>query len=241
MSTKTVLFDLDGTLLPMDQDVFVKGYFSMLAQKLLPYGYETEKLIRSIWLSVEAMVRNQEAITNEKAFWKAFASIYGEECKKDIHLFEEFYANEFKDARKFCGFAKEASEIVTYLKEQGIQVVLATNPIFPLTATEQRIEWAGLKKEDFRMFTTYENCYHCKPNPAYYQDILNTLDLDAADCLMVGNDVEEDMIAETLGMKVFLLTDCMINKKNKDISKWPNGGFSELLTYLKANIFETNV
>lgn len=32
--------------------------------------------------------------------------------------------------------------------------------------------------------------------------------------LMVGNDVRDDMSAADVGMKVFLLTDCLINKKN---------------------------
>ena len=34
MNIKAVLFDLDGTLLPMDQDIFVKSYFGLLAKKL---------------------------------------------------------------------------------------------------------------------------------------------------------------------------------------------------------------
>ena len=34
----TVLFDLDGTLLPFKQDDFVKIYFSELCRKLAPMG-----------------------------------------------------------------------------------------------------------------------------------------------------------------------------------------------------------
>ena len=48
MSVTTVLFDLDGTLLPMDQDVFVNDYFGRLAKKLAPVGYEPEKLIKGV-------------------------------------------------------------------------------------------------------------------------------------------------------------------------------------------------
>ena len=32
----TVLFDLDGTLLPMDQDRFVQSYIGRMAKKLAP-------------------------------------------------------------------------------------------------------------------------------------------------------------------------------------------------------------
>ena len=114
-----------------------------------------------------------------------------------------------------------------------MRFALATNPIFPAVATENRIRWAGLKPEDFEFYTTYETCRYCKPNPKYYEDIVEKLGVSAEECLMVGNDVTEDMIAETLGMKVFLLTDCIINKENKDISVYPHGGFEELIDYLK--------
>ena len=53
----------------------------------------------------------------------------------------------------------------------------------------------------------------------------------------VGNDVEEDMVpASALGAKVFLLTDCLINKKERDINAYPHGGFAELKEFLKENI-----
>ena len=50
---------------------------------------------------------------------------------------------------------------------------------------------------------------------------------------MVGNDVSDDMVTEALGMKTFLLTDCLINKENVDISKYNNGGFDKLINYIK--------
>ena len=53
---KAILFDLDGTLLPMDQDEFTKGYFKLLAAKLAPYGYEPKTLIDTVWAGTAAMV-----------------------------------------------------------------------------------------------------------------------------------------------------------------------------------------
>ena len=49
---------------------------------------------------------------------------------------------------------------------------------------------------------------------------------------MVGNDVGEDMVAEKLGMQVFLLTDCLINIKNVDvITSRALANLSKLLEY----------
>lgn len=236
MKPKAVLFDLDGTLLPMDQDVFTRGYFKLLAKKLIPHGYEPEKLVKAIWHGTTAMVRNDGSCTNEEAFWNDFANIYSPKAHADRPLFEEFYAVDFQEAKAFCGFTKAASEMVAMLKSAGIRVALATNPIFPAVATESRIRWAGLRPEDFELCTTYENIGACKPNLAYYLEILRRMDLEAKDCIMVGNDVREDMVAGQLGMKTFLLTDCVINPEDRPTDQWPHGDFAALQGYLKEEL-----
>ncbi|MBQ8359377.1 MAG: HAD hydrolase-like protein [Oscillospiraceae bacterium] len=230
----TVLFDLDGTLLPMDQDTFVKDYFGRIAAKLAPQGYDPKALIEMIWRGTGAMVKNDGSRTNEMAFWELAISVYGERIVKDKHFFDEFYETEFDKVKGVCGFHPAAAEIVHSLKEKGYCVALATNPIFPARATQWRIQWAGLKPEDFALYTTYENARYCKPNLNYYRDILKQLKVSPEECLMVGNDVGEDMVARELGMQVFLLTDCLINKTNADISLYPNGSFDALRQYLAA-------
>ena len=72
----------------------------------------------------------------------------------------------------------------------------------------------------------------CKPNPQYYREITGRLGLDPARCLMIGNDVAEDMIAKTLGMDTFLVTDCLINSKNEDLSGYRRGTLQELYGWL---------
>ena len=103
-------------------------------------------------------------------------------------------------------------------------------------ATTQRIRWAGLDPADFETVTTYENSRFCKPDPRYYREILNNAGLAPEECIMVGNDVREDMAAQTLGMQVFLLTDCLLHAEGKDLSRWPRGGFKELRKYLEENL-----
>ena len=232
---KMILFDLDGTLLPMDQEVFTKDYFKRLAAKLLPHGYQADQLVDGIWAGTAAMVKNDGTCTNEEAFWRRFVQIFGEKALADKPIFDEYYRVEFQQVAEVCGCSAEAKATIEELKKRGYRIALATNPIFPAIATESRIRWAGLEPEEFELYTTYENTCYCKPNPDYYRDILQRLDCQAEECLMIGNDVEEDMIAESIGMKVFLLTDCMINKKERDISVFPHGGFKDLLQYLDNN------
>ncbi len=233
MSIKTVLFDLDGTLLPMDQDLFVKSYLGRIGRAMAQHGYDAKKLVETIWTGTAAMVKNDGSKANEAVFWDVFANVFGEEARKDLPLFDAFYRNGFPAVRESCGFTPRAKEVLARVKELGLQAVLATNPIFPAVATHQRIQWAGLDPSDFLHITTYENAGFCKPNPAYYREILHKLNLVPEECLMVGNEVTEDMVAETLGLQVFLLTPCLINKQNADLSRWPHGDFDDLLAFLE--------
>lgn len=233
MSITTVFFDLDGTLLPMDNDEFTKGYFKLLATKMAPYGYEPKQLVDAIWAGTASMVKNDGSKNNEEAFWNTFSKIYGEQSLSHIPIFEEFYKNEFQRAKAICGDNPKAAGAVRKIKELGFRVGLATNPIFPAIATESRIRWIGLEPSDFEIYTTYENIGFSKPNPSYYLEVAKILGVKPEECLMVGNDVTEDMVAETIGMKVFLLTDCLINKEDKDISEYNHGNFDDLISYIE--------
>ena len=234
MAITTVLFDLDGTLLPMDQNLFVKAYFGLLAKKLASHGYDPKALLDAIWKGTGAMVTNPGEKTNEEVFWDTFSSLMGRDCRTDEPLFREFYENEFGSVQASCGFTPKAAETIALVKRKGLRTALATSPIFPAIATAQRIAWAGLTPGDFEYVTTYENSRHAKPNPDYYRDVMERLGVRAEECLMVGNDVTEDIVAQTLGMKVFLLTDCIVNRKDEDISRYPRGGFDALMSFIES-------
>lgn len=232
MSIKAVLFDLDGTLLPMDMDTFVGDYFKRLSTKLAPHGYEPKQFIETIWKGTYVMIKNNSDKCNEEVFWDYAASVYGDKIKNDKPLFDEFYEQEFDKIKAVCGYNPKAKETVDTLKKMGYKVALATNPIFPERATRWRMNWAGLAPDDFEFYTTYENINCCKPNPAYFIEVAKRIGVEPQECLMVGNDVSDDMPAAKVGMKVFLLTDCLINKTEENIAKYPNGSFQELVEYI---------
>ena len=229
---KAVLFDLDGTLLPMDQDEFLKKYLTLLTIKTAGKGYEPKGFPESIMKATMDMIKNDGKRTNEEVFWSSFAKIHGDKVYNDVDYFDEFYENEFDLAREHCGYNPRSSELIKKLKENQIKCILATNPVFPAVATRKRIAWAGLSPEDFDLITTYENIGYCKPNTEYFAEILRRFDLLPEECIMVGNDVDDDMVAKSIGLKVFLLKDCLINKYNKDISDLPQGSFDELENYI---------
>ena len=142
MSIKAILFDLDGTLLPMDQEKFLKAYIGGLAKAAEPHGYEPMTITSSILAGTAAMIKNNGEKTNEAVFWDAMAKVYGEAVMEDIHIFDEFYQTDFQKIKDVCGFTPQAATVVSKIKEKGLRVALATNPLFPTVATESRIRWA---------------------------------------------------------------------------------------------------
>ncbi len=232
MSITAILFDLDGTLLPMDQEVFATTYIKGLAMAAMPAGYEPKAFSKAVIAGTYAMIENDGRRTNEEVFWETVAGILGRDAKKDMHVFDEFYRTDFQNIKDVCGYDPKAGELIRKLKQKGYRVVLATNPLFPAIATESRIRWIGLDPGDFETYTTYEDFHYCKPSPDYYKELLERLQLTPEECLMVGNDALEDMVAGQLGMKVFLLTDCLINKDDVDISVYPHGSYDELEAFI---------
>ncbi len=235
MKLTTVLFDLDGTLLPMNQDNFIAAYFKALVKSLSARDFDEAELTKVIWTGTSAMIRNDGTRTNEELFWSIFESKYGEGSRERFEpYFNEFYYNEFDKVKESCGYDARAAITVKKIKSLGLRTVLATNPVFPAVATEKRMGWCGLCPADFELFTSYENSRYCKPSVEYYKDILARLGIVGEECLMVGNDATEDMVAEKLGMRTFLMTDCLINSAQRDISQYPQGDFDDLMRYIEA-------
>ncbi|MDF2483834.1 MAG: hypothetical protein K0R46_2 [Herbinix sp.] len=229
----TCIFDLDGTLLPMpDQELFLDSYFKALATKFAPYGYDPKELTKAVWVGTKAMIENDGTMTNEERFWIVFCSVMGEKAKELEPLFDEFYRNEFHQAKSTTLTHPHAKECIRILKKKGYTLALATNPLFPPVATHTRLNWAGLDPEDFDLITTYNNSTYCKPKMDYYLEVLKNLGKEAQECIMIGNDVKEDMCAANLGMDTYLLKDCLICPEDLDSSIYQQGNFDELLTFV---------
>lgn len=236
---KMVLFDLDGTLLPMDQDDFANAYFSRLANYMFPFGYDPKQIIACVWKGTKAMVQNNGQQTNEEVFWNVFNEAIGKDVSEDMDRFMTFYREEFPKTITHTTPNPKAKEVVNHVKNMGYRVALATNPIFPRVATEERVRWTGLQVDDFEHVTTYENSVYCKPNLDYYKELCSCLNVLPEECIMVGNDVSEDGVARELGIDVYIIQDCLMNPKEEDLSSYPIGTFSDFLTWLNEKEYES--
>lgn len=212
----TFLFDLDGTLLSMDMKLYEKLYFSTMSEALKDL-IEPKKLINSIWASTETMVKNLEYKTNEEVFMEDFEKRIDGNLDTYKEHFNKYYDEGFLKTKAAVIENKFIQESIKILKEKGYKIVIATNPLFPLKAIQHRIGWAGFKPSEFEYISHYENNHYCKPQIQYYEEILKDINRSAAECMMVGNDVQEDLIAGEIGIKTFLIKEYMIHRTEEEI------------------------
>ena len=236
MSIRHMLFDLDGTLLPMVQDEFVKFYMPLLAKSYIQAGIKVDpkEFTGAVWKGYEAMVKNDGTRTNREAFWSYMEDILPTTTEESEALAVRFYEGDFNQAIRSTSPSPLSNQIVKTAKERGLHIYLATNPVFPRCATLNRIRWAGMDAEDFELITTYEDNSYCKPNVEYFRTVLVELKLDPAECIMVGNDVEEDLVIRQLGVRTYLVTDTMENKKNLPIHTDYKGSMEDLLEFVRT-------
>ncbi len=234
MHYRAILFDMDGTLVPMDNDVFVKGYFKELAKKLSPLGIAPDALIAAVWAGTKAMVKNDGTKQNIEVFWNTFGQVTGKDVSEYRAQSDAFYVNEFMAAKAYTGENPLACEAVRLAKTAADNVVCASNPLFPLTGQSTRMGWVGLSPDDFDLVTSYESEGFCKPNPKYFLSICERLGVSPEESLLIGNDEEEDMhAASSVGMDCYLVTDCVIRREH---CPWngKSGTFAEMVEFLRG-------
>lgn len=233
MQYQAIMFDLDGTLLPMDVEAFAKIYIGALARELAPFGLTQETMLKPFWAGTKAMMANTTGKLNADVFWETFSGMTGVGRAQAEPICDAFYNVGFQATRAATMANPLAKEAVRIAHEKADKVVLATNPLFPMAGQKTRLSWLGLSPEDFDLVTCYTSDRHSKPNPAYFVDVCARLSLDPEKCLMIGNDDREDMhCASAVGMDCYLVTDCRLPDKEKP---WTGkqGSFAEMVRMLE--------
>jgi len=206
--TGAILFDLDDTLLENNMDRFLKGYFGLLAPYMTPF-VPPDKFMPALLASTRVMVENADpAVTNQQAFVADFFPRVGRTMEEMMPAFDDFYTTQFGQLRSLTRARPEARAIVQAAFDAGLDVVIATNPLFPEAAIRQRMEWAGVADFPFKLVTSYEVVHASKPYPRYYAEIVEYLGRPPGECVMVGDDWGNDIApAMQAGLHTFWLNE----------------------------------
>ncbi len=203
----TILFDLDGTLLEMHTEPFVHQYLKELGA-YIGDRYDAQKLLALVWDATRAMIKSDDpGKTNEEVFTEHFLAKSGLSKEEIWPVFDAFYREVFPGLSHLTYPSLWAKKLVEAAKAHGFRVAVATNPVFPRDAIYSRLAWIDLSADHFDLVTVYEESHYTKPNPGYFLEICGKLGVRPEECVMVGNHMQEDMVAGTLGMKTFLVTN----------------------------------
>ncbi len=233
MTKTTVLFDMDGTLVPFESDDFLRMYFGGIAKKLAPLGYDNpKKVVEDIWAGTAAMMKNDGSRLNSEVFWEVFRA--KNPGKPDAKLLcDDYYIKEFDEAKACLKESRDMKPMITRLKNAGYDLILSTNAVFPQTAMLTRLKWVNLDESDFSFITNYDNSTFCKPNPKYFTEILGKRGKTADECIVIGNHIKEDVIpANLLGITSFWVTDYPENPDNTDVSSLNKGSIKQAEEFL---------
>ncbi len=203
---KALLLDLDDTLLINPMERFIPAYFQALTRFLAGH-VPAEALIAELLAGTRAMDGNDgTGPTNEETFAAHFYPALGVPREVLEPEFRRFYAEAFPTLRVLTRPHPDARPLVEWAFASGLQVAIATNPLFPLTAIEQRLEWAGIPAGEFpyHLVTAYESMHATKSHPVYYSEVLERLGRTPGECLMAGDDWAWDIVpAAALGLRTF--------------------------------------
>ncbi|MFX1510408.1 MAG: HAD family hydrolase [Promethearchaeota archaeon] len=205
MTIKALLIDFDNTLVLFNEDQFLVSY-AKLAHPYYKDLFDESTFFQKLLQSTLHMIHNDGSQTNVEAFTKHFITdtptLTYDAC---IGRFRQFYEESFEQLGSIVTVVPYGRALLEKVIKKGIQVIIATNPIFPEIATKIRIGWAGLLDLDITLMTHAENMSYCKPHPEYYQAILDFIQQEPQDCVMAGNDPISDMSASDLGFQTFLV------------------------------------
>lgn len=206
MALRGILFDLDGTLLDIDIDAFLRRYFAALSDAvtdLVDGPADHKRAMEAIYRGTGEMMAPHPGETNREAFYRAFLQDTGIDLDQQWGVFERFYDDVFPTLQGTLGPRPGAVEAFEMATECGALIAIATNPIFPLSAVSHRLKWAGIDPTRPSVITSFETMTACKPSPEYYRQTCEMLGLDPTECLMVGDDRMLDLPAADIGLRTF--------------------------------------
>jgi len=226
------LFDLDGTLLPMDFKNFMELYFKSIGNYFKDTIHPLE-LMNNINTATKHTVLTNDGRTNEDIFMEFFDALVEAPVSEYLPRFYNFYDSDFIACKESTWQDDSMVQAVRLLKDKGYRVAIATNPLLPLRSNLHRIRWAGFDPEEFEYISSFEGNKYCKPHLSFYEEVLKNINVSPEACYMVGNDVSEDMVAKNLGIETYLITDCLLNHRGEQVEADHVGTYVNFLDFVK--------
>jgi FMN phosphatase YigB (HAD superfamily) len=238
--TLTLLLDLDDTLLNTNLQSFVPAYFQALANELSPQITPT--------VMFRALISGMQKMNESEDFSRTLKEVFDEDFYPQIDVprgeldsaIENFYDNFFPTLQNLTSPKEGAKEFVEWALIKGYRIAVATDPLLPTKATYHRLRWAGFEPNQFEIVSTFDNFHFSKTHSAYYAEVLGKMGWPDSPILMVGNDVDRDIIpAKKFGIKTFLVDAEPASHSGREADS--AGSLFDLISWLDSiNLTELN-
>ena len=231
---KLIMSDLDNTLLPIyTQERFAEIWMRDTAKIFARNGIEIKAAAEGVSRGIRAMLYNESGKKNIEVFYEKAQEISGYGKARLDPVIREYYRTDFRNIYDLTLPNPFAVQICRLMRRKARYTALATMPIFTEEAVEMRMSWVGLEPNMFDLITVADNSSYCKPNPKYFEEIMDRFGVSADETLMIGNDVREDMQpCRALGIDTFLVTDHIITH-DLPYDGYRQGRYPELIEFLK--------
>ncbi len=203
---EAVLLDLDNTLILYDEIEYYHDYFEKIHHSFEDI-FELDALKDRLVAGTLSLGSSKGEQSNRDQFMTVFASGHLEKRENLWRRFMKFYGNGYSEMGRNVSVPEGLHAGLLRLRQTGLKLVIASNPIFPVLAQQVRVRWGGLKPEWFDLFTSIENMRYVKPGTNYFLQACSLIGIAPENCLMVGNDPVNDMAAAGAGLRTYRTTD----------------------------------
>jgi FMN phosphatase YigB (HAD superfamily) len=239
MPITTLLFDLDDTLLGNDINQFIQPYLTSFAEHM-SLVTPPQNFLSGLLAGTQEMMANRDPRrTLQQRFAEQFYPKANAPASTLNLRIDSFYSEQFGRLRSETRLIPAARDAVQWALNSGLQVVVATNALFPRTAILQRLAWAGVSADEFpfALITTYEFMHFAKPLPEYYAETLAWLDRRPEEALMIGDDWSQDIVpAHQAGLRTFWVAADSAQAPANTAHPLGQGSLAQFLSWAKESL-----
>ncbi len=193
---KAVLLDLDNTLLYNPDSAFA-AEFIRLADQFFETRWQQSQVSRLLIESIQGLQQDRHPKeTNAETLFAWVAERAGRTLDDATSALLAFYQQRYPYLRSCIESLGDVPvNLINWLRSQHYAVVIATNPIYPVSAIRQRLRWAGLSDDlaEYALVTHAENMHFAKPDPAYYVEIVARVGVEPDEAVMIGDSLKNDI------------------------------------------------
>lgn len=203
MMIRALLLDLDNTLIHNPDRPFAEAYVNSITNYMRE-AYNLSDVGSTLRLAIKSVA--QEKIY-DRSLWMRIIEFCAERLNTSFGDFStamfHYYTEAFDELSACVQPIVGSRELIETAISNGMDVVIATNPLYPAEAVRKKLSWGELDDhfDNYAYVTHAENMHFTKPHIEYYAETIARVGVEPNTALMVGDSIPNDIApSQTLGL-----------------------------------------